>query len=77
MGQRGAEINVVVFTICSINTRFFTCLIYDYKDSWKFMWNTCESDSFHGQGRYGIKRYFHHLLAGKTVKIMVYLQICE
>ena len=32
----------------------------------KFMYNTSESDSFHDQGRYGIKRHFQHLLAGRT-----------
>ena len=36
------------------------------QNSWKFMCNTSDSDRFHGQGRYGIKRYFQHLLAGKT-----------
>ena len=47
-------------------TRFFTCLDYSYKDQGNFMYNKCDSDSFHGQGRYGIKWNFQHLPTGRT-----------
>ena len=31
------ERSVIIYTICSINRRFYTCLDYVYKDSWKII----------------------------------------
>ena len=43
----------------------------------KFMYNTWDSDSFHGQGRYGIKRHFLHLPAGRACQTYgVYIDLC-
>ena len=42
----------------------FSLFIFVFRG--KFMYNTSDSDRFHGQGRYGIQRYFQHILAGRT-----------
>ena len=56
----------VIYTICSINRRFFTCLHYAY-DVYKDSWNKAfESDSLHGHTHYIIKWHFQRLSAGRT-----------
>ena len=68
---------MVIFTICSINTRFFTCLDYVYKDSWKIYVQHIQQWYLSWPGTYEIKGVFQHPpLAGLT-KFIVYLQVCH
>ena len=59
-------------TIYSISTKLFTCLDYFYLF---FMYNTCGSDSFHSQGRYGVKWHFQHLPTGRTYGVFTDLSL--
>ena len=40
-----------------------------------FMYNTCGSDSFHSQGRYGVKWHFQHLPTGRTYGVFTDLSL--
>lgn len=41
----------------------------------QFVYNTCDSDSFHGQGCYNIKWHFQHDPLAVHIKNKVYLEI--
>ena len=51
--------NVVIFMICSLNTRFFNCLDYVYMNLW-FMKDLCISHpTVKLSWRYGISVFYH------------------
>ena len=68
---------MVIFSICSIKTRFFTCLDYDIKIHGTFMYKTSNSDSFFKVRELALNDIFSIFPLAGYIKLMVYLKICQ